>query len=160
MAKGGASRGFRLKAGLRARTLQEALPFWQKLIAEHPSESLRPRGPLSCRQAPVGRRPVASGRGKPREARQGLPGKPWAGDAHVALIDIKLERLLDLEGAQKNADAAVQWYEKTPPRPMEGAGTTSGPRSARERAGLHGPLSLWERVRVRADTPRLWERAG
>ena len=46
------------------------------------------------------------------------PASPWAGGAHVALIDIKLERLLDLEGAQKNADAAVQWYEKTPPRPL------------------------------------------
>jgi TolA-binding protein len=40
-----------------------------------------------------------------------FPTNPWAGDAHVILIDTKLELLLDLEGAQKDADAAVRWYE-------------------------------------------------
>jgi hypothetical protein len=55
-----------------------------------------------------------------------FPACPWAGDAYVALIDIRLERLLDLDGAQEYADAAVKWYESNSPRaPGEGQATGS-----------------------------------
>ena len=40
------------------------------------------------------------------------PDSPWTGDAHVRLIDVKLERQFDLPGAREHADAAVAWYER------------------------------------------------
>jgi len=39
------------------------------------------------------------------------PDSPWTGDAHVRLIDVKLEHQFDLPGAREHADAAVAWYE-------------------------------------------------
>ena len=40
------------------------------------------------------------------------PDSPWAGDAHVWLIDVKLEQQFDLPGEKDHAHAAVDWFQR------------------------------------------------
>jgi hypothetical protein len=150
-------------------TLPEALPFWQKLVVEHATSPYAPEALLLAAKLQLDGDQWRLAAETCERLVKDYPASPWAGDAHVTLIDIKLERLLDLEGTQRNADAAVQWYEKTPPRPLEGgsapplfpsdgrddaagqaAGAKSLGRSGRVRLRAQSPLAFRERVKVRA----------
>ena len=91
--------------------LQDALPNWLKLIAQYPTSPYLPEALYHAAKLQL-----AADQWKPASENleklvKDFPASPWAGDAYVVLIDIKLERLLDLEGAQKYADLAVRWYE-------------------------------------------------
>ncbi len=121
----------RLKAELqrsqsRPPRCEETLPYWQKLATQFPSspyaaEALDHAANLQ----------LAGDQWKPaaedlEKLLKDFPKSRWAGDAYVALIDIRLERLLDLEWAQIYADAAVKWYESKSPLSLgEGKGEGS-----------------------------------
>ena len=160
----------RLKAELQLHPPQarrpryrRRLPYWQKLIAQFPTSPYAPEALDHAANLQLARdewKPAAENLDK---LVKDYPASPWSGDAYVALIDIKLERLLDLEGAQKLADAAVKWYEANSPLPSgegqgEGSrregGTTSRLAPGEGQGEGAKSLALRERVRVRAGMPR------
>jgi tetratricopeptide (TPR) repeat protein len=137
-------------------TLQEASPYWQKLIAQFPAS---PHAPEALDHA--ANLQLAADQWKPASENleklvKDYPASPWAGSAYAALIDIRLERLLDLEGAQKYADAAVKWYEATSPRPLgegQGEGGAKSPRALGEGQATGSPRPYpGEGPGVRADS--------
>ncbi len=101
------------RAMLRA-TRAEALPYWEKLIARFPASTYLPEalyhaGILYAEAVkPAAEKSVASFERLVNE----FPASPWTGDAHVRLIDVKLEQQFDLPAAATHAQAAVVWYTK------------------------------------------------
>ncbi len=100
------------RAMLRA-TRAEALPYWEKLIARFPASTYLPEalyhaGILYAEAVkPAAEKSVASFERLVNE----FPASPWTGDAHVRLIDVKLEQQFDLPAAATHAQAATQWLD-------------------------------------------------
>ena len=98
------------RAMLRAARA-EALPYWEKLIARFPASTYLPEalyhaGILYAEAVkPAAEKSVASFERLVNE----FPASPWTGDAHVRLIDVKLEQQFDLPAATTHAIAATQW---------------------------------------------------
>ena len=89
----------------------EALPHWSALVeryskSRHLPQALFHAGVLLA-EAGRNAEAVASFARLAEE----FPTSPWTGEAHVRLIDVKLEREFDLEGAQQHVDAAIDWFE-------------------------------------------------
>ncbi len=87
-----------------------ALPHWAALPARHPASL---HAPQALYHAGI----LYTEAERPAEAVAAFeqlvtahPKSPWAGDAHVRLIDVKLERQFDLPAAAHHAQAAVVWY--------------------------------------------------
>ena len=96
-----------------AKLRAEALPYWIKLFDRFPSSPLVPEalyhaGVLYSK----GDQPKAE---KALEAFERLtndfPDSPWTGDAHVWLVDVKIERQFDLAAAQEHVEDAIDWLE-------------------------------------------------
>ena len=105
-----------------------SLPFWLKLTSAYPASPFVPEALFHS-----GKLELETGQWRPAlESFEKLatdhPASPWTGDAYVSLVDVKLERLLDLEGAQKHADAAVKWYESQGHGADQGQGGNQTPR--------------------------------
>ena len=90
----------------------QALPFWSDIPSRYPTSR---HVPQALYHAGV----LYTEMEKPDEALAAFeelakkyPDSPWTGDAHVRLIDVKLEHQFDLPGARNHADAAVAWYER------------------------------------------------
>ncbi|NLF17044.1 MAG: tetratricopeptide repeat protein, partial [Lentisphaerae bacterium] len=89
----------------------EALPYWEKLVGRSPAsdylpEALYHAGVLFSEGAkPAAEKSVAAFERLTTE----FPASPWAGDAHVRLIDVKLEQQFDLPSAATHARAAADW---------------------------------------------------
>ncbi len=66
------------------------------------------------------------------------PTSPWAGDAHIRLIDVKLERQFDLPAAATHAQAAAVWYAKAAGAKV--AGTLRVPSAHNEPSSNTAPL--------------------
>lgn len=97
------------KAMLIARL--KALPYWTDLrqcypTSRHIPESLYHLGMLYT-DAEKSEESLAAF----DELVHKFPTSPWTGEAQIRLIDVKLERQLDLPGARKLAEAAIGWYE-------------------------------------------------
>ena len=91
---------------------EDALPLWTKLLGRYPksrhaAEALFHIGVL---HAESDRWPQAV-ECWDRLTRE-HPDSPWAGDAHVRLVNVRLDRQLDLSAAQKCAAAAVDWLDR------------------------------------------------
>ena len=89
-----------------------ALPYWSELLSRYPTSR---HVPQALYHAGV----LYTEANKPDEALTAFEGlakkytvSSWTGDAHVRLIDVKLEQQFDLPGARDHAHAAVQWYER------------------------------------------------
>ena len=96
-----------------------ALPYWTDLPSRYPASR---HVPQALYHAGV----LYTETNKPDEALAAFeelatkyPASPWTGDAHVRLIDVKLERQFDLPGGRQHADAAVGWYENAGARGSE-----------------------------------------
>jgi TolA-binding protein len=89
----------------------EALPHWQALLdrfpeSPHVPQALYHAGVLHAEGAkPSPERSVAAF----EQLTKQFPASPWTGDAHVRLIDVKLERQFDLPSAALHARAAADW---------------------------------------------------
>jgi tetratricopeptide (TPR) repeat protein len=127
-------------------TLQQsrlgAMPYLQELITRYPKsprlpEALYQLGLLQTEQAETAansdQNQTASGAASRAKAvnveklfkaaaatltkfTTDYPASPHAGDAHVKLIDIQLERLFDLPAAQTSANKAVAWAKQHEPK--------------------------------------------
>ena len=108
---------------------------------------------------PICNWPPTSGSQPPRTSKNssGFPDKPLGRRCLRALIDIRLERLLDLEWGQIYADAAVKWYDSSSPPPpgeVKGEGTKS-PRLAGE-GPVRATFSPTPSPRFRRHPPAQW----
>jgi len=105
-----ATRQQQKKALVVARTA--ALPFWSDIPSRYPTsrhvpQALYHAGVLYTETDKTDQAIAAF-----EELAKKYPDSPWTGDAHVRLIDVKLEHQFDLPGARNHADAAVAWYER------------------------------------------------
>ena len=137
------------KAIIAARA--QALPFWLDLPKRYPTSR---HVPQSLYHAGI----LYTETGKPDEALATFeeltkkhPDSPWSGDAHVRLIDVKLEQQFDLPGAKEHVNSAVAWYEKTGAGDGgRGAGANNSPRPAADVNTNNSPRPLGEGPGVRA----------
>jgi tetratricopeptide (TPR) repeat protein len=122
-----ATRQQQKKTLLAARA--QALPYWFELSKRYPTSRHMPQalyhaGVLYTEAATGGLSRFSSDENGTvplsvekaltafEELAKKYPDSPWTGDAHVRLIDVKLEHQFDLPGARNHADAAVAWYER------------------------------------------------
>jgi len=90
----------------------EALPIWLDLpiryaASRHVPQALYHAGVLYTETEKPDEALAAF-----EELAKKYPDSPWAGDAHLWLIDVKLEHQFDLPGAKDHAHAAVDWYQR------------------------------------------------
>lgn len=118
-------------AAERAKQRAEAIPYWTDLTVAYPAS----------RHVPEALFHIGTLYGETEQWQKALvdfdrlareyPDSYWAGEAHVQLIDIMLERQFDLEGAQRHATAAIQWFEQMDPKKAVKATTTVDASAAR-----------------------------
>ena len=138
-----------IRAALEAAR-SEALPHWVKLIAQFPKNPHRPEalyhaGVLFSEGAkPNPEKSVVAFERLTKE----FPKSPWTGDAHVRLIDVKLEQQFDLPGAEKHAQAAVKWLETVDKAALEKASRPLGDSSSLSTD--HRPLTTAYAIYLRA----------
>ena len=139
-----------IRAALEAAR-SEALPHWVKLITQFPKnphlpEALYHAGVLfSEGTKPNPEKSVVAFERLTKE----FPNSPWTGDAHVRLIDVKLEQQFDLPGAEKHAQAAAKWLETVDKAALEKATRPLGDSSS-SLATDHRPLTTAYAIYLRA----------
>jgi TolA-binding protein len=124
----------------------EAMPYLQELLTRYPKSPRLPEALYQLGLLQVEQAESAAGDDKTKPAKVGLieklfkdaaatltkfttdyPDSPHAGDAHVKLIDIQLERLFDLPAAQTSANKAVAWAKQHEPKNKKPAKADSNP---------------------------------
>ena len=139
-----------VRAALEAAR-SEALPYWVKLTTQFPKsphlpEALYHAGVLFSEGAkPNPEESVVAFERLTKE----FPNSPWTGDAHVRLIDVKLEQQFDLPGAEKHAQAAAKWLETVDKAALEKATRPLGDSSS-SLATDHRPLTTAYAIYLRA----------
>ena len=88
-----------------------ALPYWAGLPARYPASRYVPQALYHAGILYTETKKPDDALAAFEELATKYADSPWAGDAHVWLIDVKLEQQFDLPGAREHADAAVDWYE-------------------------------------------------
>ena len=99
-----------------AKRQAEAMPYWTDLTVNY----------AASRHVPEAIYHIGSLQGGIEEWQKALvnfdrlareyPNSAWAGEAHLQLIDIQLERQFDIAGAASHATAAMQWFEQQDPK--------------------------------------------
>ena len=89
-----------------------ALPFWSDIPSRYPTSRHVPQALYHAGVLYTEIEKSDEALAAFEELAKKYPDSPWTGDAHVRLIDVKLEHQFDLPGARNHADAAVAWYER------------------------------------------------
>ena len=93
-----------------------ALPYWADLLSRFPASRHVPQALYHAGVLYVEANKPDEALAAFEELAKKYPASPWTGDAHVRLIDVKLEQQFDLPGGKQHADAAIAWYENAAPR--------------------------------------------
>jgi tetratricopeptide (TPR) repeat protein len=104
-----ADRQQQAKALMGARAV--ALPYWADLLSRFPASRHVPQALYHAGVLYVEANKPDEALAAFEELAKKYPASPWTGDAHVRLIDVKLEQQFDLPGGKQHADAAIAWYE-------------------------------------------------
>ena len=89
----------------------QALPYWSDLSDRYSTSRYMPQALYHAGVLYTETEKPDKALAAFEELAKKYPDSPWTGDAHVRLIDVKLERQFDLPGARDHAEAAVAWYE-------------------------------------------------
>jgi len=104
-----ATRQQQRKALVAARAA--ALPYWTDLPKRYPASRHVPQALYHTGVLDTDTEKPDEALAAFEELAKKYTDSPWTGDAHVRLIDVKLEHQFDLPGARNHAEAAVSWYE-------------------------------------------------